>query len=557
MKKNETTGLWYFESHDEIRRYLAQMFEPFGHHVYLTTLQNAHAIQGGVVVADTNEAGQPYVITDEDNAEVQHGPDYVYSRDYSIREAIGTIDDFPATAFAVKQPWEAVNIEAATVVEGFYQAGEHLAGRLRTVGEKRTAFTTKDLTAVKQAVVTEAVSETVYLYRITTATGYYQCHQDSLWWMTLQMEQVEGVSPSKRKVFTIQPKGQKQATVILRLAYDTDKEVQRIKNCLDKDDIRPFAQQPAIEPATGVMIGTNGHILTVHKLSGYEQDAQSGLPAYYCDVMAVPKEVCQMKGRVTIEAVEGKWEESVKKSDGSTEMIEKKGIIVTATDAQGRQGVAKQSWRYPNWRSVIPATIGPAISIDTKMLADGVKRIMPQLCGASLLMVVEADKGDKNLKLSGKDYDFSKDGSVAVELAGKMPCPMKVALKASTVVTAAGFAVSTMHFTDASRALVFLGDTTLTMQMPMDLFDYRKEPHPTDGQLRKFDLNEWVEAPLPEKPNGKPASKKVGAKAAKEATQHQPIPADAPTRSLSDIGHQPSFAEKLREALLRQFRQAA
>jgi len=546
MKKNETTRLWYFESHDEIRRYLAQMFERFGHHVYLTTHQNAHAIQDGVVVADTNEEGQPYVITDEDNAEVPHGPDYVYSRDYRFRETIGTIDNFPATAFAVKQPWEAVNIEAATVVEGFYQAGEHLACRLRTVGEERTAFTTKELTAVKQAVVTEAVSETVYLYRITTATGYYQCHQDSLWWMTLQMEQVEGVSPSKRKVFTIQPKGQEQATVILRLAYDTDKEVQRIKNCLDKDGIRPFAQQPAIEPATGVMIGTNGHILTVHKLSGYKQDAQSGLPAYYCGVMAVPKEVCQMKGRVTIEAVEGKWEESVKKSDGSTELIEKKGIIVTATDAQGRQGVVKQSWCYPNWRGVIPAEIGPAISIDTKKLADGVKRIMPQ-CSASMLMVVEADKGDKNLKLSGEDYDFSKDGNVTVELAGKMPCPMKVALKASTVATAAGFAVSTMHFTDASRALVFLGDTTLTMQMPMELFDYRKEPHPTDGQLRKFDLNEWVEAPLPEKPNGKPASKKVGAKAAKEATQHQP----------SDIGHQPSFAERLREALLKHYQQAA
>lgn len=246
-----------------------------------------------------------------------------------------------------------------------------------------------------------------------------------------------------------------------------------------------------------------------------------------------------MKGRVTIEVVEGKWEESVKKSDGSTELIEKKGIIVTATDAQGRQGVVKQSWRYPNWRSVIPAKIGPAISIDTKKLADGVKRIMPQLCSASMLMVVEADKGDKNLKLSGEDYDFSKDGNVTVELAGKMPCPIKVALKASMVVTATGFAVSTMHFTDASRALVFLGDTTLTIQMPLALLDYRKEPHPTDGQLRKFDLNEWVDAPLPEKPQGgKTAVKKP--KAVKEAAQHQP-----------------SFAEKLREALLRQFRQAA
>lgn len=545
MKKNETTGLWYFESHDEIRRYLAQMFERFDHHVYLTTHQNAHAIQGGVVVADTNEEGQPYVITDEDNAEAQHGPDYVYSRDYSIREAIGTIDDFPAAAFAVKQPWEAVNIEAATVVEGFYKAGEHLAGRLRTVGEKRTAFITKDLTAVKQAVVTEPASETVYLYRITTETGYYQCHQDSLWWMTLQMEQVEGVSPSKRKVFTIMPKGGEQGTVILRLAYDTDKEVQRIKNCLGKDDIRPFSNQPAIEAATGVMIGTNGHILAAHKLANYEQDAESGLPAYYCGRMAVPKEVCQMKGRVTIEAVESKWEERVEKKDGSTELKEVEGIIVTATDAQGRQGVVKQSWRYPNWRGVIPAKIGPAIAIDTKALADGVKRIMPQLNGATQMLIVESGKDDRSLKLSGEDYDFSKEGRMTVELVGKMPCPMKVALKASAVVTAAGFAVRTMHFTGASHALMFLGDTTLTIQMPILYDDCHNAPHPTDGQLQKFDIGEWVDAEVKTTERKATAAKKAKPKArASEIPQHT---------ERAEL----TFAERLRETLLKHYKAAA
>ena len=70
-------------------------------------------------------------------------------------------------------------------------------------------------------------------------------------------------------------------------------------------------------------------------------------------------------------------------------------------------------------------------------------------------------------------------------------------------------------------------------------------------------------ARLPEvKADGKSkaAAKKAkpkAAKAAKAAAEHQPIPAVAPTRSLSDIGHQPSFAERLREVLLKHYKAAA
>lgn len=497
MKKNETTRLYHFESHEEIRDYLAQgIGKDFGNQVHLTTHQNATVSLTGAVIADCNEDGEPYVIKPKDNAEVYHGVNHVYSRDYSIRTAIGKVEDYPAEDYAVKKIWQVVEIEADTVVNGFYEAGEHLAKHVHTTGgEQRTKFTTKELTAVKNGVRLESDDESkAYLYRIKTATGFYQCHQDSLWWMMLQMEQVGGVGPAKRKAFTIKGEEEEQEAT-LRLSFTIDKEVQRIKQCLDTDNTRPYLQHPAIDTAAGVIVGSNGHILTVHKLTGYEQDLQSGLPVWAHGILSVPKEVCQMKGTVTVTAVEGRWEESVEKYDHSTELKEVDGIIVTATDENGRQGVLKvsQYFRYPNWRRVIPSRIGPAISVDMKKLADGVKRMMPQLNDASEMVELSASAGDKHIVLSGEDYDFSKSGSVKVELLEEMPCGMRVSLKAPTVITATGFQVKTMHYKGAGMVVLFIGDNTLTIQMPMviDGKMVEKGPKPTDKQLEPFDINKW------------------------------------------------------------------
>lgn len=537
MKQNEKTGLYHFESHDEIRNYLAQgIGKDFGNQVHLTTHQNATVSLTGAVIADCNEEGEPYVIKPEDNAEVYHGVSYVYSRDYSIRTAIGKVEDYPAEDYAVTRIWQVVEIEADTVVQGFYKAGEHLAKHVHTTGDEyRTKFTTKELTAVKKGVTLESDDESkAYLYRIKTATGFYQCHQDSLWWMMLQMEQAEGVGPAKRKVFII--KGEEEAqTTTLRLSFTIDKEVQRIKQCLETDGLRPYLCHPAIDTAAGVIVGSNGHILTVHKLTGYEQDLQSGLPAWAHGILSVPKEVCQMKGTVTVTAVEGRWEESVEKDDHSTELKEVDGIIVTATDENGRQGVLKvsQYFRYPYWRRVIPSRIGPAISVDMKKLAEGVKRMMPQLSDASQMVTLSADEGDKHIVLSGDDYDFSKSGSVKVELLEEMPCGMRVGLKATTVITATGFQVKTMHYKGAGLAVLFLGDNTLTIQMPMviDGKVIERGPKPTDKQLEAFDINKWCSQPVTGEPKKQAKAKVV---------KHHP----------SDIKPQTSIADQLRQVLL-------
>ena len=565
MRQNETTRLYHFESHDEIRNYLAQgIGKDFENKVHLTTRQNATVSLSGAVIADCNEEGEPYVIKPEDNEEVYHGVNHVYSRDYSIRTAIGKVEDYPAEDYAVKKIWQVVEIKADTVVKGFYKAGEHLAKHVHTTGDEyRTKFTTKELTAVKNGVRLESDDESkAYLYRIKTATGFYQCHQDSLWWMMLQMEQVEGVGPAKRKVFIIKGEEEAQAAT-LRLSFTIDKDVQRLKQCLDTGTIRPFLCHPAIDTAAGVIVGSNGHILTVHKLTGYEQDLQSGLPVWAHGILSVPKEVCQMKGTVTVTAVEGRWEESVEKDDHSTELKEVDGIIVTATDENGRQGVLKvsQYFLYPNWRKVIPSKIGPAISMDMKKLADGVKRMMPQLNDASQMVTLSASEGDNHIELSGENYDFAKSGSVKVELLEAMPCGMRVALKAPMVITATGFQVKTMHYMDAGLAVMFVGDNTLTLQMPM-LIDGKcieRGPKPTDRQLEAFDIGKWTETKANVETK-KPAAKKKGSdcnatlskreltrtKTDRERKESEKVPLSSAAKKPSTI----DLAEQLRQALL-------
>ena len=572
MKKQG--NMWFFESHEEIRNYLAQGLTAMCHFVYLTTRQRAWISEYGKVVADCDEQGEPYVLTDEDKNEEYHTPERVVSRLHSIRAGIGDIEDYPAGDYAVKKPWQVVELEAPTVVEGFYKAGEHLAERVHTVGQKQTRFTTKELTAVKNAVELENDRDDVeYLYRITTQTGKYQCHQDSLWWMMLQMELAEGVGPAKRHVFTIKEKDAGDKDVILRLSFTIDKEVSRIKQCLANDELRPSLNHPAIETATGVIVGTSGHILTAHKLKGYEQDPHGALPAWAKGMLSVPKEMCQMKGTVTIDVVEGKWEESYRKSDGSTELHDVSGIIVTATDQSGRQAVLKVStyFVFPNWRSVIPQKLGPAIHIDTKALADGVKRIMPHVNCASEMITVTASAGDKVLELSGQDYDFSKGGSVKVDVCSKIPCGVRVGMKASMVITAMGFDVRTMHYKAADEAVMFIGDKTITLQMPMLVDESDKGPKPTDKQLKRFDVGKWASAHNAASEKGKVKSEKfltpkgmsVARNAAASKNRTKPAASNEMTVASNEMTvasnevTEPSIEDRLRAALRRQLAMAA
>jgi hypothetical protein len=202
-----------------------------------------------------------------------------------------------------------------------------------------------------------------------------------------------------------------------------------------------------------------------------------------------------------------------------------------------------QYFRYPNWRKVIPSRIGPVISMDMKKLAEGVKQVMPQLSDASQMVTLSASAGDKHIVLSGEDYDFSKSGSVKVELLEEMPCGMRVGLKAPTVLTATGFQVKTMHYKGAGLAVLFVGDNTLTIQMPMVIDEKYVErgPKPTDGQLEPFDINKWCSKAVEAKANTKTKPKAEPKPKSKTQTQTSDI---KPQTSTMDI------AERLRQALL-------
>ena len=427
--------------------------------------------------------------------------------------------------------------EADTVVEGFYKACEHLAAHIHTVGSDRTKFTTSDMTASKNRVETENDAHEVFFYQIRTRTGFYQCRQDSLWLMAAAMESVEGVPTAKRRVFEIKTEKGQDADVILRLGFDMDKEVQRIRECLSTDDLRPLLKHPVIETASGVMVGSDGHILAAHKLAGYEQDLQGGLPVKFEGMLSVPREVCRMKGRVTIEAVEGTWEESVEDGNGNTETKEVCGIIVTATDAGGRQAVVKSHARFPRWRSVVPKEIGPAVSIDRKQMSDGVKRVRPQLNNASELMKVESSKGDGAVRLSGEDCDFSTSGCVTVPLAGASPCDMAVGLKAPSVLSIMAFGVKTMHYDNADHPVLFVGDNTMAILMPMITDDFKSSPRPARNLMEKFDIGAWVDKPIAKIQDKKPQAKRKPKPAAKVVMK-------------ATAKAEPTLAERLRAALL-------
>lgn len=400
-----------------------------------------------------------------------------------------------------------VTFEAETVLEGFYKAGEHLAEHVHTVGgERATSFTTKELNAVRNGVHWEPDDLTVeYIYSVIAKTGTYQSGQNLLWHIIASLEKVFSMG-SKRKAFVIKKGAAIQNTnaVMDTISFDMDKEIPKMKKCLSDDENHPTMMYPAIEVATGIMIATNGHILVAHKLQGYDGDKQGGLPALFAGLLNVPREVLKMKGRVTIEVVENPDEEN--------------GVIVTATDEHGCQGVVEQRGRFPNWRSVVRKEIGPDINIDTKAFAKSIKRILSQLSAASKKMTMEAKAGDESLRLYGEDIDFSTGGDTKVEVAGGVPSSMQMAVKATALLATIDFNVNTMHYIDASSALIFKGAGTFAMLMPIQEEWMHEAPRTPADQMQTFDIDECMAAAGAEsKVKGKKS------KAKPETRNHKPV----------------------------------
>ncbi len=518
MKKRN--NLYYFESYDEIRAYEAQGYPS---NILLTTRRSTILKDGQVIHPKTLCPSDKYYGTPASQQEIDNGCVSDPGR-FAFKVVIGLLEDYPAEEYATYHDFVREVIHADTALEGFYQAGDLLAARLRTAdGERRSSFTAKDMTTPVDkggARVTWPYGGQEVLYTVTTATGRYEASEEQLFGAIADMEKVEGVGPAKCRCFTV-PAGDTARKVLARLYFEADKALPKMKKCWDTDELRRQMMQPVIELKTGIIVVSDGHVLAAHKTQGYHEEVTGKLK---CDKLWLPREVTQMKGTVTVEVTENKV-------GAGTE------LVITATDGKGRQGVVTQDGRYPNWRSVIPSSVGRPVTVDAAVWEKAVKQLQPHVPPSSELMKMDAERGAEAIVFSGEDYDLGKVTTVSVPVPDGVPDGLLVGVKASYLLKALAFAPTAMYFIGASRALLFLSDETLLIVMPMLIDCEPQTPRgPRDEDMVTFSLDGWIR---------KKAAKKKPAKASKPAAwtadKAQPVPS-------ADVI---SLAERLRQALMK------
>ena len=310
--------------------------------------------------------------------------------------------------------------------------------------------------------------------------------------------------------------------MLARMTFVADKMVQNMKKCLEKKArLGVFKQHPAIEPETGLMVATNGHVLAAHKLQDYHCELGDGVFVVNGARM-VPEEVTKMKGMVTVEIL----------SDGHDE-------VVRVTDGQGNAAELKQDARYPHWRSVMPWNSGYPIAVDAKAW-DAVLKDMLSNIDKSMVncpMRVYGERDSKTIRLSHYNPDTDEEWKRDVQV-GWMPYKMFASFNCKRLRDIMAFLPTAMRFEESTRAVMFTSDDTLMLLMPLissDDFDLTCKIEQKDYD--RFDLAKWMMA--------KPQEvKKPKAKAAKAVVQAAPQP-------------EPSPAERLRMAMLAFMKQAA
>lgn len=308
--------------------------------------------------------------------------------------------------------------------------------------------------------------------------------------------------------------------VSARITFKADKMLPKMKKCLEKKDPCQFKLYPAVEMETGIMVATTGHILAAHKLQDYRFEPSDG--AVLGNMMLLPLEVLQMKGRIEV-----------------TVVIEDYKTIVTATDEKGTQGEVLMNVRYPNWRSVIPGTTGYPITVDAKAWDAALKEIVAKLDSSVYPVRLYGEQGDKTLAISWENYDMNEQGQKDVEV-GEMPFKMFVGMNGKRLRDVMAFGPTQMRFMESTRAVLFVGDETVVLIMPLLVADNLDLHCGVDKRYYDtFDLRKWIgvdegEVVVDNTKDLKPETKKPETKAT------------------------PTFAERLRAALLAgQMKQAA
>lgn len=325
-----------------------------------------------------------------------------------------------------------------------------------------------------------------------------------------------------------------------RITFVADKMVKNLKKCLEKKDLRAYATHPAIEVETGLMIATDGHILAVRKLQDYRCELGEGVLVVNGTRM-LPVEVLGMKGTVTVEIMgDGQGNETVRVIDG-----------------QGTAAEMKQTTRYPNWRSVMPWNAGWAIDVDAKAWSKtlgGMLKAMDKEDAASQYSVkLYGERGDKTLRMS--HCDWNGDETMKQDLdVGQMPYKMFAAFAGKKLQAILAFEPTAMRFVENTRAVMFYSADTLMLLMPLLVNDDSGMGCKVEsGYCDHFDLERWLQGEAQGVSKAKP-------KTTKQAAGKIQTPPPTPTldgRGAATASNEPTFAERLREALLKHYKAAA
>lgn len=295
---------------------------------------------------------------------------------------------------------------------------------------------------------------------------------------------------------------QNKNNVSARMVFVADKMMPKMKKCLAKKYLHEYGIYPAIEMETGLMLATDGPVLVVHKLKDYAFMPSDG--AVLGDVVMLPVGVLQMKGRVEV-----------------TVTVENGNVLTTCTDEKGTTAEQRTSSRYPRWRNVIPGMTGWPINVNSKAWDAALKEIVPKMKGCPLTPVrLYGEEKSKTMALCWDNIDYDDRGQKDIPV-GAMPFKMAVSLNGKKLRDVLSFQPTEMRFFDSTRALIFYNDDTLCLILPVSISD--EQPCGADKNcLESFDLEKWIGA---------------------------------------DLGHvvvdNRTLEERLREALLKQFKMAA
>lgn len=318
-------------------------------------------------------------------------------------------------------------------------------------------------------------------------------------------------------------KNENKNKVLARITFVADKMVQNLKRCLDKRDKRAFVKMPAIEVESGLLLATDGHILAVHKAKDYRCELGEGVFVVN-GCYLLPVEVLKMKGQVTVEIT----------SDGND-------TVVCASDENGVRGEVKQKVRYPNWRAVMPWSSGSSIDVNAKAWDAVLKEMLTKIDKSFMNypMRVYAEKKSKTVALSHYNSDTNETWQKDVEVEGGMPYKVSVSFNCKRLRDVLAFGPTGMRFYDNSKAVMFHGDDTLVLLMPLwtscdDVPACRIDKRDVDV----FSFEEWLGAP-----------KEVAAQ--KEAEPKvRPAKAAMISEQTGQATAEPTMADKLRAVLL-------